>query len=143
MFRLDLIPIILFWLAIDIPYLLYRTVLFFTREKKYKRQYKDLVSLIIPAYNEEKTIEETLKTSIEQDYGNLEIIIVNDGSKDDTKKTVENFIKNNKKARISLINKENEGKAKALNTALQYCLHKASDFLELLEIRRFPEWLAE
>ena len=43
---------------------------------------QDLVSIIIPCYNASKTISRTIFSVVEQDYENLEVIIVNDGSVD-------------------------------------------------------------
>ena len=43
-----------------------------------------LISVVIPAYNHEKYVEETLRSVIEQDYSPLEIIVIDDGSKDTT-----------------------------------------------------------
>lgn len=45
-------------------------------------EFDSLVSVIIPVYNAAETIEECLKSVCRQSYGNLEIIVVNDGSND-------------------------------------------------------------
>ena len=42
----------------------------------------DLISVIVPVYNAEKSVERCLKSIIKQSYKNLEIIIINDGSTD-------------------------------------------------------------
>jgi len=61
------------------------------------------VSFVVPAYNEGKTIEESLKHILEIEYDNiLEIIVVNDCSTDDTQEVVERMMRKNKK--IKLIN---------------------------------------
>ena len=45
---------------------------------------KALISILIPAYNHEKYIQETIQSIIQQSYQNLELIIINDGSNDTT-----------------------------------------------------------
>jgi len=71
-----------------------------------------MVSIIIPAYNEEKVIEGTVKTLLESDYPNKEIIVVNDGSTDNTEAVLRPYALQGK---IRLINRPNGGKAKAIN----------------------------
>ena len=80
------------------------------------------VSVIIPAYNEQVGIIKTLQSVINTHYEQLEIIIVNDGSTDNTDKLVSEFIKDetdNCLATIKYLRLENGGKAKALNKALK------------------------
>lgn len=50
-----------------------------------------LISVLIPVYNEEKYIEDTLKSVLNQDYRNIEVIVVNDGSKDESGRIIETF----------------------------------------------------
>lgn len=64
----------------------------------------ELISVIIPAYNAAKTISSTLDPLLKQTYDNIEIIIINDGSKDNTKEIVEQFSK--KFRNIRLLNLE-------------------------------------
>lgn len=75
-----------------------------------------LITVIIPVYNSEKTIGRCIESVINQTYKELEIIIVNDGSKDNTLYICEEYAK--KDSRIVIINKENEGPSKARNLAL-------------------------
>ncbi len=78
-----------------------------------------LVSIIIPAYNEEVNAERTINSLLAQDYPQLEIIFVDDGSKDDTyKKTFSHFSSN---PRVQVYTKTNGGKASALNFGIQKC----------------------
>ena len=77
----------------------------------------DLISIIIPIYNSEKTLEKCLKSVINQTYSNIEIILINDGSIDNSRNICEEFEK--KDNRIILINKENEGVGKARNIGLE------------------------
>ncbi|MFW2043336.1 glycosyltransferase family 2 protein [Acinetobacter sp. ULE_I001] len=70
-----------------------------------------LCSLIVPVYNEEKNIHRCLSVIFNQNYDNLEVIFVNDGSTDKSRNIIENEMKNNKK--IILINQENKGAATA------------------------------
>ena len=63
------------------------------------------VSIIIPAYNAEKTIAKCLESLINQTYQNLEIIVINDGSKDNTAKIIKEY----QDKRIIFINQSNSG----------------------------------
>lgn len=80
------------------------------------------VSVIIPAYNEEVGIIKTLKSVLDTHYEKLEIVIVNDGSTDNTHELVNKFIENEKNdynAEIKYLKLNNGGKARALNKALK------------------------
>lgn len=78
-----------------------------------------LVSLAVPVFNEEKTVVKTLESLLLLDYPNIEIIVVNDGSTDGTRKAVDKFISGRKMKNVILINQKNQGKGAALNTALK------------------------
>lgn len=78
---------------------------------------KKKVSIIIPAYNCDKVIERCVNSFIEQTYDNIEIIVVNDGSKDNTKDILECLAK--KDERIKVINKKNDGVSIARNTGIE------------------------
>ena len=52
---------------------------------------KELVSVIIPVYNVEKYLEKCLKSVIEQTYNKLEILLINDGSTDNSAKIIDSF----------------------------------------------------
>ncbi|MBG2875357.1 glycosyltransferase family 2 protein [Proteus alimentorum] len=75
------------------------------------------VSIIISAYNAERYISESLDSIINQTHQNLEIIIINDGSTDNTKKICLEYQK--KDPRIIFIDKENEGLTKSLNKGIK------------------------
>lgn len=76
-----------------------------------------LVSIIIPIYNFGKYIERCINSIINQNYRNIEIIIINDGSTDDTKLIIEKLkLADN---RITVINKKNEGVSIARNVGLE------------------------
>lgn len=86
--------------------------------RKYKKlvfdkNYNPMVSVVVAAYNEEKVICKTIDSILESDYENLEVIIVNDGSKDNTAKVVTEAFHGNRIVR--LINKQNGGKSSAVN----------------------------
>lgn len=81
------------------------------------------VTVVVPAFNEEASVEKTINSVLNLDYprDKIKLIVVNDGSKDDTKNVVENIISKNKDRNIVLINQENSGKGAALNNALKNC----------------------
>ncbi len=92
-----------------------------TKDLEPKSERSQLVTIAIPAYNEEDTIKATIESVTSLDYpkDKMEILVVNDGSKDDTAKIVESLIKTKKDYRIILINQENAGKGSAMNNALR------------------------
>lgn len=75
---------------------------------------KDLVSVIIPVYNVEAYIEKCITSIINQTYKKLEIIVVNDGTKDNSMDIVEKY----KDDRFLIVNKENGGLSSARNAGL-------------------------
>ena len=78
-----------------------------------------LVSIIVPMYNSEKYIERCVKSLISQSYKNIEIVLVDDGSKD---KTIEILkIYKDKDSRIKLYKKKNRGASSARNYGLEKC----------------------
>ncbi|RTL58421.1 MAG: glycosyltransferase [Sphingobacteriales bacterium] len=72
-----------------------------------------LVSIIVPAYNEEVNIVRTIESLLNQDYPNFDIIVVDDGSRDSTYEKVSSSFKDYPKVKI--FTKPNGGKATALN----------------------------
>lgn len=93
------------------------------------------VSIIVPVYNGFSYLKKCLDSLINQTYKNIEILIVNDGSTDDSIKILNKYQK--KDNRIILIDKQNEGQAKARNLALskasgEYILFvDCDDYIEL------------
>ena len=77
-----------------------------------------LVSIIIPIYNTGALLEKCLYSVIKQDYNNIEIILVNDGSDDNSLNICENF--KNKDSRIHIINQRNLGVSAARNRGFYY-----------------------
>ena len=77
---------------------------------------EDLISVIVPVYNGEKFLDKCLNSIINQNYKNLEIILVNDGSTDKSLEICKKFAA--KDSRIKIFSKENGGQASARNFAL-------------------------
>lgn len=89
-----------------------------------------IVSIIIPAFNNESTIIETLESVENQTHKNHEILIVNDGSIDKTVEIVITHIKKKNLKNIILINQENSGPAAARNNGAKKA---TGDFLVFLD----------
>lgn len=86
------------------------------------------VSIIIPVYNVEKYIKKCVESVVNQSYSNLEVIIVNDGTKDDSITKINEIIE--KDNRIILLEKENGGLSSARNYGLDYATGKYIAFLD-------------
>jgi glycosyltransferase involved in cell wall biosynthesis len=96
------------------------------------------ISVIIPLYNSEKTIVETLNSVKNQSLLPYEIIIVNDGSTDQSREIVEEFAMSNKDLNIVLVNKENGGVSSARNMGMR---RANGDWIALLDSD--DEWLPD
>lgn len=77
----------------------------------------DKISVIVPVYNVEKYIKQCLESILNQTYKNLEIIIVDDGTKDSSGKICDEISKSD--SRIKVIHQENQGLSGARNTGLK------------------------
>lgn len=86
------------------------------------------ISIIIPAYNVEGFIDNCLFSLIEQSVKDIEIIVVNDGSTDDTEKVVSLFCQHDN--RIKLLNQENQKAGAARNNALKHARGKYIAYLD-------------
>lgn len=73
------------------------------------------VSVVIPVYNVEKYIEKCLESVVQQELQEIEIIVVNDGTKDKSMEKIERFLKD---PRIKVINKINEGISTTRNVGI-------------------------
>lgn len=89
---------------------------------------ENLVSIIMPLYNGEKFIEITLESVLKQTYKNWELLITNDGSKDNSPKIAEKYAE--KDERIKLFNQINKGSAAARNNSLREAKGKYIVFLD-------------
>ncbi len=76
-----------------------------------------LVSVILPAYNAESYIEESIQSVLRQDFTNFEFIIINDGSTDNTQPIIDKYAKIDK--RIIVIKQNNKGLVNTLNIGLE------------------------
>ena len=89
-----------------------------------KEGFYPFISIIVPVFNEGVVLQYSIESLLDIDYPNYEIIIVNDGSTDNTAAIAEELVGhqrgNSGIVKISLINKPNGGKAKALNAGIQY-----------------------
>lgn len=75
-----------------------------------------LITVIVPIYNGEKYISECINSILNQDYANLEVILVNDGSQDNSPNIMDEYAATDN--RIRVIHQENAGVSVARNTAL-------------------------
>ena len=91
-----------------------------------------LISVVIPAYNAEQFLDETLESVLSQTYENWECIIVNDGSTDKTESIAKKWCK--KDSRFRLTNKENGGLSSARNWGIKESKAEYIAFLDADDI---------
>ena len=91
---------------------------------------KNLVSIIVPIYNVSRFLPKCIESLLSQTYENLQIILVNDGSKDDSLEIAQKYAKID--SRIVVIDKTNAGSAHTRNTGLNFLLNqkdKKTDYI--------------
>jgi peptidoglycan-N-acetylglucosamine deacetylase len=112
---------ILFYLAIGLGIFRFFFLIYFSSMQNRKSKaksvasviYQPFVSVVIAAFNEEKVINKTIQSILGSCYPNFEVLIVDDGSEDNTLSVVRAAFHGNPK--VHLIQKENGGKASAIN----------------------------
>lgn len=92
----------------------YETLLSKKTEKKDRIKLPNLVSVIIPCYNAERYIEKCLQSVLHQTYENIEIILIDDASQDNTREIISKIVD----SRLNVVYNEN-------NQGIVYCLNKA------------------
>ena len=75
------------------------------------------VSVIVPVYNMEKTVSKCLESILQQSYTNIEIIVINDGSKDNSLSIIQSYSKND--SRIIVVSRENKGLSLTLKEGIE------------------------
>lgn len=85
-----------------------------------------MISVIIPLYNKEPIIEQSLRSVLSQDFDNVEVVVVNDGSTDRSADIVRRI----NDPRITLIEQDNGGPSKARNTGVK---HAKGDWILFLD----------
>lgn len=89
---------------------------------------KPLISIIIPIYNSERYLDQCLESVIHQTYTNLEILLINDGSTDDSLSVCEKFA--HKDERIKIISQKNQGLIAARKTGV---MNAAADMIGFVD----------
>lgn len=89
---------------------------------------KLLISIIVPIYNMEQHLKKCISSIIAQTYQNIEIILINDGSTDKSKKICEDFA--NKDDRIKIINQKNKGVSGARNAGIDIAKGEYLGFID-------------
>src|SRR5665647_800828 len=84
---------------------------------------RPLISVAIPCYNHERYIQDCIKSVIDQDYENIELIIIDDGSSDNSVEKIKEMIPacEERFVRFGFRNRENKGLSATLNEAIEWC----------------------
>lgn len=89
---------------------------------------KDLISIIVPIYNSEKTISKCIESVLTQTYSNIELLLINDGSSDNSESICMKYQKKDK--RVKYLFKENGGVSSARNYGINRAKGKWIMFLD-------------
>ena len=108
---------------------------------------EELISVIVPVYNGEKYLPQCMERLLGQTYGNLEIILVDDGSKDGSGALCDGYAAGD--SRVRVIHQENQGVSRARNAGLEGAAGRyvafvdADDYVELDYLERLHRNLVE
>lgn len=80
---------------------------------------KPLVSILVPVFNHSEYIEECLDSILNLDYPNVELVLCDDGSKDDSYAKVKSWLARNQSVRAKLLTQKNQGVCKTLNRLIK------------------------
>lgn len=114
---------------------------------KNKENENELISIIVPIYNVEKYLNRCIDSIINQTYKNLEIILVDDGSTDNSGKICDKYAEKDK--RIKVIHKKNGGLSDARNSGIEVEKGKkisfidSDDFVEKTFIENLYKWMKQ
>jgi glycosyltransferase involved in cell wall biosynthesis len=86
---------------------------------------KPVVSVIIPTYNNAKYLPDAIDSLLNQSLNEIEILVINDGSTDETIPALQKY-----GSAIKLINQENQGQSAAINTGIKHCI---SDYVAFMD----------
>lgn len=106
-------------------------------------------SIVLAAYNQGKFIDETVKSVLSQSYDRWEMILVNDGSSDDSWEKANAIMAKHPSIRLRLVNKRNGGLADARNVGLRYakgswlCMLDSDDLLGRDYLHRAADFVRE
>ena len=98
-----------------------------------KNYFNPLISVIIPTYNRARYVTRAIDSALAQTYKNYEIIVVNDGSTDNTREVLEPYF-----TKINYVYQDNQGVSSARNTGIQ---HATGEWIAFLDSD--DEWLPE
>ena len=110
---------------------------------------QDLISVIIPAYNVQSRIKFTLESVIAQDYENIEIIIVDDASNDETGIKAREILEGSSRKFKFITHEENRGECGSRNTGLEHaqgkyiCFIDGDDLIRENYVSRLQEIIAQ
>lgn len=96
--------------------------------KRMSDENKPLISVIVPVYNVEDYVDDCVRSIIDQTYDNIEILLIDDGSKDSSGKKCDEWIRKDK--RIKVIHQANQGLSGARNTGLEHCTGSFITFVD-------------
>lgn len=98
---------------------------------------EDLVSVIMPTFNSERYVTESIESILNQTYNNIELLITDDGSKDDTVSIIKSYAKKDSRVKIFLLD-GNNGAGSARNNSIKHAQGRYIAFCDSDDV-----WLPE